>query len=62
MKKTYETIGIMPYMSKNYFTNLKEAQRYARYLSRGGDIAKVLVHENGRVSTHSSYRNKRIVK
>lgn len=61
MKKTYETIGIVPYMSKR-FTNLKEAQKYARHLSRGGDVSKVLVHENGRVSTHSSYRNKRIVK
>lgn len=61
MKKTYETIGIVPYMNKR-FTNLKDAQKYARYLSRGGDISKVLVHGNGGVSTHSSYQNKRIVK
>ena len=61
MKKHYETIGISHIMTKS-FTNLKDAQKYARYLSRGGDISKVLVHENGGVSTHSSYRNKRIIK
>lgn len=61
MKKQYETIGIVPYMTKR-FTNLKEAQKYARYLSRGGDVSKVLVRDEKGITTHSSYRNRRIVK